>query len=100
MMPRGKLARRTLIVRVDGYRCHDVQGALVPISLLKNQDAATRAKLLRLPTGLTIDRWSVDLLVNAGEQMTLNSAELCRVRDDPGPALVMGLIPRRRLAAC
>jgi NTE family protein len=75
---------------VAGRPCEDVQGALVRIALADHPDHAIRERLLAVPTGLTLPRADVDLLVAAGEEMA---------RSHPGlRAFVAGLDPPIRSA--
>jgi len=62
--------------RFDGRPCEDVAGVLVRVALAEHPDAALRARLPAIPTGLTIPREDVDLLVAAGEEMARNSPGL------------------------
>ena len=64
--------------RVAGYACDDVHGAVVHIALADYPDAAARARLELIPTGLTIDAADVQALVTAGESMVKHSPELRR----------------------
>lgn len=61
---------------IDGRPCADNSGAVVRIALADYPDAAIRARLQAVPTGLTIPRGDVDLLLAAGERMARESAEL------------------------
>jgi NTE family protein len=61
---------------VDGARCDDVDGELIHISLAAMPEGPEKAKLLAIPTGLTLQHDDVDLLVAAGEAAITNSAPL------------------------
>jgi hypothetical protein len=61
---------------IDGARCDDVKGELIHISLAKLPPSAAQDRLLRIPTGLTIAREDVDLLIAAGESAIIGSAQL------------------------
>ena len=61
---------------IDGARCDDVKGELIHISLAKLPPSAAQDILLRIPTGLTIARGDVDLLIAAGESAIIGSAQL------------------------
>jgi NTE family protein len=61
---------------IDGAPCADVKSDLVHISLAGMPESPDKAKLLAIPTGLTIPRGDVDLLVQAGHDAIINSAEL------------------------
>jgi NTE family protein len=60
----------------EGTRCDDVQATLVHFSLADAPPGPQRDKLLAIPTGLTIARDDVDLLIAAGRDAVMNSAEL------------------------
>ena len=61
---------------VDGARCDDVDGELIHISLAAMPEGPEKAKLLAIPTGLTLRHEDVDLLVAAGEAAITGSAPL------------------------
>ena len=72
---------------IAGRRCEDVEGLLVHLALSDIGDAATRARLQAIPTGLTIPREGVDTLVSFGERLARENAAIARlVQDDPAPA--------------
>jgi NTE family protein len=76
---------------VDGRPCGDVSGQLVRISLSEFEDATARERLQAIPTGLTIPAADTDLLVQVGEAMGRDSAELRAFIagiDPPVPAAV------------
>jgi len=54
---------------VDGYRCDDVKALLAHVSLSDFPDEAERRALQAIPTGLSINRRFVEMLVAAGERM-------------------------------
>ena len=61
---------------IDGIACDDVKGTLVHISLAGMEPGPEKDQLLAIPTGLTIKREDVDLLIAAGHDAVLNSATL------------------------
>jgi NTE family protein len=60
----------------DGKRCDDVQAAMLHISLSGLPDSPEKAQLLAIPTGLTLKKTDVDLLVQAGHDAVTRSAPL------------------------
>jgi len=71
-----KKARCAKAPVIDGAPCDDVKGALVHISLTGMDPGPEKDRLLAIPTGLTIAREDVDLLVAAGQSAVLNSGQL------------------------
>jgi NTE family protein len=69
-------ARCALAKQVDGLPCGDVQSRLLHISLAGLPDAPSKDKLLAIPTGLTLKRDDVDLLIQAGYDGVTKSAAL------------------------
>jgi len=61
---------------IDGSGCGDVEAKMVHISLADLQDGPARAHLSAIPTGLTLQKSDVDLLVQAGHDAVLGSAPL------------------------
>ena len=61
---------------IDGARCDDVDAELIHISLAEMPEGPEKATLLAIPTGLTVKREDVDLLVAAGEKAVTGSAPL------------------------
>jgi hypothetical protein len=61
---------------VDGARCDDVQAALLHISLTELPETPESAHLQAIPTGLTVPKTDVDLLVQAGHDAVTDSAPL------------------------
>lgn len=61
---------------IDGTPCGDVKSQLIHISLAAMPAGSEKDKLLAIPTGLTIDRPDVDLLVEAGRSAVVNSEPL------------------------
>src|SRR5271165_3169951 len=61
---------------VEGVPCDDVKAALVHVSLLEMPEGAVKNELLAIPTGLTIPKENVDLLVEAGKTAISDSAPL------------------------
>jgi len=67
---------------IDGKRCDDVRAELVHISLASIPDGPEKAKLIAIPTGLTIQPHDVDLLVAAGESAITTSEQLRHFLDN------------------
>jgi len=67
---------------IDGMPCGDVQTQLVHVSLAAMPPGPEKEKLLAIPTGLTIDRPDVDLLVDAGRAAIISSEPLHRFLQD------------------
>ena len=63
---------------IHGSPCEDVQSAFVQVSLSDMPPGADRDRLLAIPTGLTIERTSVDALIRAGRDAITNSEPLRR----------------------
>ncbi len=61
---------------IDGAPCEDVQAELVHVSLAGMPEGPEKQKLLAIPTGLTIDKSDVDLLIQAGTESVTGSAPL------------------------
>jgi NTE family protein len=61
---------------IDGAACDDVRSSLVHISLARLPDTPEKANLLAIPTGLTLQRNDVDLLIRAGYNAVTRSPEL------------------------
>jgi NTE family protein len=61
---------------IDGARCDDVDAELIHISLAEMPEGPEKATLLAIPTGLTVKREDVGLLVAAGEKAVTGSAPL------------------------
>jgi NTE family protein len=70
---------------VAGAACADVQAKLVHVSLAGMSPGPEKDKLLAIPTGLTIDREDVDLLIKAGRDAITGSAELSAFLADYPP---------------
>jgi NTE family protein len=71
-----KRARCSEARLIDGAPCDDVSGELIHISLIEMPETPLKARLLAIPTGLTLKRQDVDLLIEAGRSAILNSAPL------------------------
>ena len=67
---------------IDGMPCGDVKTQLVHVSLAAMPPGPEKEKLLAIPTGLTIDRPDVDLLVEAGRGAIISSEPLHRFLQD------------------
>lgn len=82
---------------LDGYKCDDVDGALVHISLEDIPDPEERARLQAVRTGLTIPGQDVDSLMAWGQRLILDNPVIRKAVADvaapPEPA------PRRKVAA-
>jgi NTE family protein len=61
---------------IESEDCKDVSGEVVHLSLARIKDEAIRTRLQAIPTGLTLSKEDVDLLVQSGRQVALESAEL------------------------
>jgi hypothetical protein len=72
------VSRRSAAV-IDGYPRGDVEGDVVHLSLAGIEDAQTRERLEKIPTGLTIDDPDVDALVAAGQEQIKKSPEIMTV---------------------
>ncbi len=83
-----RTARCAQAPTIDGHACDDVTGGLIHLSLDQIADPEERARLQAIPTGLTIPRQDVDMLVGYGERLVLENPEL--------HALVAGLAPPAR----
>jgi len=58
---------------IDGAPCGDVEAALIHVSLSDLPDSPEKKQLLAIPTGLTIPREQVDLLIKAGQEAITGS---------------------------
>ena len=67
---------------VDGAPCDGVKAELVHTSLAELPDSPDKQQLLATPTGLTLQRSDVDLLVQAGHDAIMNSTELRQFLDN------------------
>ena len=76
IVERVKSARCLQAKTIDGHACEDVQGRFVHISLDDVPDASVRAQLQAIPTGLTIPRKDVDLLVQWGEKLVRENTDI------------------------
>ena len=96
-----KAARCAQAPVINGAACGDVKASLVHVSLQQMPEGPNKEKLLAIPTGLTIPREDVDLLVQAGHDAIVNSPELRGFLEDYPPAPVPPVRPaaRRRVAA-
>ena len=61
---------------IDGMLCDDVKAQLIHISLAAMQAGPEKDKLLAIPTGLTVARPDVDLLIEAGHAAIVTSEPL------------------------
>ncbi len=69
-------ARCAQVPVMAGARCDDVQAKLVHVSLSGMPPGSEKDKLLAIPTGLTIPREDVDLLIKAGHDAITGSGEI------------------------
>ena len=67
---------------IEGAPCGDVKARLLHISLAGLPENAARAKLLAIPTGLTLERADVDALIQAGHDAITGSAALHAFLED------------------
>ena len=87
---------------IRGRPCGDVRAALVHVSLSGIDDPETRARLQAIPTGLTIPREDVDLLVGYGERLVREHPVIRAMATDvvvPGPNAGGTTSEARRAAA-
>jgi NTE family protein len=73
---------------IMGYRCDDVAGKVLRLSLADLDEPETRARLLAIRTGLTLPRDQVDELVSVGEAMIQRNAGVIAAFLEPGPRMV------------
>ena len=74
---------------IAGHDCADVRGALVRISLASIPDPQERQRLQAIPNGLTIPDGDIDALVNSGEQIVKQNAEIRDLISGPVQAAPM-----------
>jgi NTE family protein len=67
---------------IDSRPCDDVQSYFIHLSLAGVADQATRERLQKIPTGLTLKPEDVAALVAAGEQQVRDSTTLAEFRDN------------------
>ncbi len=85
---------------IDGSRCDDVQTQMLHIALSDLPASPQTSRLQAIPTGLTIPRPDVDLLVAAGHDAVTESAPLRAFLDNYPPApLPIAAAGSRRMAA-
>jgi NTE family protein len=78
---------------IMGYRCDDVAGKVLRLSLADLEEPEMRARLLAIRTGLTLPRDQVDELVSAGEAMIRRNAGVIAAFLEPGPRSVVTARP-------
>jgi hypothetical protein len=61
---------------IEGAACDDVQGQLIHISLAAMPDGPEKEALLAIPTGLSLKKEHVDMLVAAGDSAVRTSPAL------------------------
>ena len=87
---------------IDGTRCDDVQTEMLHIALSDLPASPQTARLQAIPTGLTLARTDVDLLVTAGHDAVTEFAPLRAFLDNyppaPLPAPIAAAASRRRAA--
>jgi NTE family protein len=71
---------------IDGTPCGDVKAQLLHMSLANSSEGPNKDKLLAIPTGLTIPREDVDLLIQVGHDAITSSTELRNFLDGYPPA--------------
>ena len=79
----------------EGTRCDDVQATLLHIALRELPESAEKAHLQAIPTGLTIPRGDVDLLIQAGHDAVTTSAPLRDFLDAYPPVAPVRVVTRR-----
>lgn len=79
---------------VDGTRCDDVDAELLHVSLTGLPETPDKARLLAIPTGLTIAKEDVDLLVQSGHDAITTSTGLRRFLDNYPPVPLPDASPR------
>jgi NTE family protein len=86
---------------IDGAPCGDVRAELLHISLADMPAGPEKDKLLAIPTGLTIPKDQVDLLVQAGHDAITNSAPLRTFLEQypAAPASPVKTPPRHHITA-
>jgi NTE family protein len=72
---------------IDGMPCGDVKAQMIHISLAAMPEGPEKNKLLAIPTGLTVSRSDVDMLVEAGRTAIVTS--------EPLRLFLQGYAPRR-----
>ena len=80
-----KAARCQIGPMIDGIPCDDVKGQLIHISLAAMPAGPEKDKLLAIPTGLTVARPDVDMLVEAGRAAVVKSEPLRLFFQDYAP---------------
>jgi hypothetical protein len=71
---------------IDGTHCDDVKGELAHVSLAEIPAGPVKTKLLAIPTGLSIKREDVDLLIDAGHEAITRSTAVREFLADYPPA--------------
>jgi NTE family protein len=79
----------------EGTRCDDVQATLLHIALRDLPESPEKAHLQSIPTGLTIPRQDVDLLIQAGHDAVTNSRPLRQFLDNYPPEPLPQKLTRR-----
>lgn len=70
---------------IDGYRCDDVEGAFVHLSLSDVTDESVREQLEAIPTGLTVSDEDLKLLIQSGRNAVMHSPEIKAALDVAAP---------------
>jgi NTE family protein len=66
---------------IDGQFCDDVEGYFVHLSLQDIPNPTVRRHLETIPTSLTIDDRSLEMLIRYGREVVLSSPDLLQLRD-------------------
>ena len=88
----GELAEKMRHIRCEdgsqsaGHDCHDVQGALIQISLADVTNEVLRQRLMAIPTSLTLPDADVDALVDEGRTLISSNPTLLKLLADFAPA--------------
>jgi NTE family protein len=72
--------------QLAGRDCHDVQGALIQISLADVTNEVLRQRLMAIPTSLTLPDADVDALVDEGRTLISSNPTLLKLLADFAPA--------------
>jgi NTE family protein len=84
---------------IDGTRCDDVQSELIHLSLTGLPETPEKDRLVAIPTGLTLKREDVDLLVQSGYDAVTKSPKLHEFLDGYPPLPLPARDARHRTTA-
>ncbi len=70
---------------IDDHPCDDVEGVLIHLTLGEIPNETVRRHLETIPTGLTIDERSLEMLIRYGRELVLTSPDLQRLRESLKP---------------